>query len=273
MEQNSKERNIENAWDETKYLASNTYKKTTTTIAVISIISALIPPLFIASAIMVVIYFTFLYIKANKALLQHFAKTNGFKYEESAPIKTVSGHLFKLGRSQKITNVLSGQHLGYLIRIFNYQYTIGAGKNQQTYRFTVLEMIFKNIKFPHILLQSKRMLNYRYSGTLGMTKDTEIPLTNQFGDYFNLYSTDGYEIEVLEIFTPDLLFYLQENAKDFNIEFEDNKIYIFDDKLISNKKELNLLFDISKKILSSHGEIITRLHDDFSALHPYYSEK
>lgn len=263
-------RPIESIFDEVKYLAFRVQKKTTTTILIISAVLMFIFPL---SLLILFIYYAFLYDKASKTFMQHFAKINGFLYEEMALRETASGRLFEVGTNRHISHVLSGKYQNYPIRIFNYEYVIGSGKHEQTFHFTVLEISFEKTKFPHILLQSDKMWRHSYRDILGEIKDTKIHIQGHFEDHFKLYATEGYEVEVLEIFTPDLLMYLVEKAKYFNIEFSDNKISIFDDKILSTKKELNLLFDIAKKILGSHGKIIDRLHDDFSALHPYYSDK
>ncbi len=36
------------------------------------------------------------------------------------------------------------------------------------------------------------------------------------------------------------------------------------------KETLNKLFDVGKHIIDSSGAFISRLSDDFAALHPYY---
>ena len=270
MNEGAKERVVENIWDEVKYLAIGVYKKTTIAILIASAVLIFLFPL---SLFIIAVYYGFLYEKASKTFMQHFAKTNGFHYEEMALRETASGRLFGVGTNRHISHVLLGKYQNYPIRIFNYEYVIGSGKHRQTYYFTVLEISFEKTKFPHILLQSDKMWRHSYRDYLGEVKDTQIHVQGQFEDHFKLYATKGYEVEVLEIFTPDLLMYLVEKAKYFNIEFSDNKITIFDDTTLSTKKELDLLFEIAKKILGSHGEIIDRLHDDFSALHPYYKEK
>ncbi|MEK7120806.1 MAG: hypothetical protein AAB840_01825 [Patescibacteria group bacterium] len=266
-------REVNNVWNETKYLAFNVYKKTSITIFIIAIFSLIILPFFIISLSLIPIYVAFLYIKATKQFMRHFAKINGLLYSETAVLESVSGRLFQVGHSQSITNVISGAHLQYPIRIFNYKYTVGSGKHSQTYNFTILEMSFEKTVFPHIILQSKKMWGYAGYDILGNIQDSKIHLVGPFEDVFQLYSENGYEIEVLQIFTPEILSHLQENAKNFSIEFSANHMYIFDDKTLGTMKELNTLFDVSKKILSSNGEIIDRLHDDFSALHPYYQER
>ena len=106
----------------------------------------------------------------------------------------------------------------------------------------------------------------------GLDKDVEIKLDSQFNKSFNLYCTQDYEIETLQIFTSDILLILKDDAPDFSIEFSDNRIYFYDNKVMSKRKELDVLYGIVKEVLTSSGESISRLHDDFTAMHSFYKK-
>jgi hypothetical protein len=208
--------------------------------------------------------------KKHKAFMQNFAKQNNLKYLPELDVKTMSGRLFEVGHSKRASYGIHGEYNKYPIRIFNYHYTVGSGKNSKTCIFTVCEINFENLDFPHIFLKSDSMLRHGIRDSLGQDKDIKISLEEQFDKKFDLYCTQDYEIEALQIFTPKLLDYLVEHGNHFSIEFSKDKVYIYDDKIIRNEKEINQLYTVVKKILDNSGELIKRLDDDFEAMHNSY---
>lgn len=212
------------------------------------------------------------YIK-HRELMQKFASDNNLTYLDKTLSNPPTGRLFNIGRLNESSNVMSGKFDKYPITIFNYQYTIGSGgNNSRTYNFTVCELSIDNIKFPHIFLKSRSMMRHFLQKNFGKDKDVEIKLDTKFNKIFKLYCTQDYEIEALQIFTQDILETLISKAPEFSIEFSDNRIYFYDNKVMSKRKELDVLYGIVKEVLTSSGESISRLHDDFTAMHSFYKK-
>lgn len=67
-----------------------------------------------------------------------FATGLGLDFSIVDPFDTVSfpWAFFKKGSSQKVQNVVWGQHRGRKIRLFDYSYVVSDGKNSQTYTFS-----------------------------------------------------------------------------------------------------------------------------------------
>ena len=204
------------------------------------------------------------------SFMKSFAAENGLKYAPFFAAGDLKGRLFSVSNSELAGNSFSGKHNNTPFRIFNYIYSVGDGKNRRSYKFTVSEIEIEKTIFPYILLQSKSMAKYS-KGSLLKNKDIEISLEENFKKTYKLFAKENYEIEVLEIFTKDLLNFLKENGSHFSIEFADNKIYIYDDRLIHKKKNLSALLDLTKKIIEKTAPLLGRLSDDFSALHAYYN--
>ena len=198
--------------------------------------------------------------------MKGFAAQNGMVYAEHGALEDCRGRLYEIGHSRGVTNTIVGNWNNYPIKLFNYSYTTSSGKSQQRHAFTVLEISFAKIEFPYIFLQAKNMWGF-FAGAFG--QGVEIPLQNK---NFHLSAAKGYEIEALQIFSDQLLEYLAHNAPNFSIEFAENRINIYDDKTLSNKKDLLQLLDAGKHIIDSSGALISRLSDDFAALHPYYKK-
>ena len=68
----------------------------------------------------------------------------------------------------------------------------------------------------------------------------------------------------------DILDFLASTAYNYSIEFSNNKIYIYDDKIIGTYNELDELYQVVKRTIDISGKLIDELHDDFAVLHQYY---
>lgn len=224
--------------------------------------------------ILAVIYFGAIkameFHKKHKVFMQTFAKQNKLEYKQKIDISTLTGRLFDVGHSKTAVYAVIGNYEKYPIRIFNYYYTVGSGKNSSTYRFTTCEISFENMDFPHIFLKSDSMPRHGSQDFWGQDKDVRISIEKEFEDKFNLYCTQDYEIEVLQIFTKDLLSYLVEHGNKFSIEFAKDKIYIYDNTIMRKKEDIDELYGVVKKILDDSGNSIKRLADDFEAMHQSY---
>lgn len=71
-----------------------------------------------------------------------FSTQHGFNYfskdTEDLPSRYSDFNLFNQGHSRKAYNVCTGANHGIKLCLFDYQYTTGSGKNQQTHYRTVL---------------------------------------------------------------------------------------------------------------------------------------
>jgi len=225
--------------------------------------------LMIFSIILIMGYIGYIYDKAQAMFMKQFAEDNGFDYQKTASIETVYGKLFEIGHSRHISNVISGIHKDHPMRIFNYTFTVGYGRNSQTYSFTVLELFFEKVDFPHILLRSKKMSVYR--GLMGKTES--ISLEDEFKRDFDFFVQKGYEIEAMQIFTPETLRIIKEKAAKFSIEFYGKTVCFFDNKKIGKNNDLQELYGVTEKVFDSMSPLLNRLYDDFKVLHKYYRDK
>ncbi len=211
----------------------------------------------------------------HKNLITEFANEMGLDYVESESkayfvLQSLKSRLFRTGHSKTVSNLMVGEIENHPLKIFNYFYTVGSGKSSTRYSFTVSEIEIGETRFPHIFLRSKRMWGYSNRRIFGVNKDTKINLEDEYRKKFSLYCTENYEIEVLQIFTPQLLDYLVEHGNKFSIEFYENKIYVFDNKVIRKKEDLQELYSINKIILSNTDGLLHRLKNDFESLHEVY---
>jgi hypothetical protein len=240
-------------------------------IVAISILLFFIQP--ILPFMILLVYYAYIQSKIHTQFMQQFAATHNFNYERAGTIDMVKGRLFKVGHSHTLSHVISGAYSSHPMKLFNFNYSVGSGKSKRTYYFTVLEITFDKTIFPHILLQSTTMGKFGFSDYSGEVQDAEINLENNFSDNFKLYATKGYEIEVLQIFTKEVLEFLGQKSSKYSIEFAENRMYIYDDLIVTKNPQLNELLEVTQKIFDLIGPLCNRLEDDFRALHPYYKDK
>ena len=128
---------------------------------------------------------------------KQYAADNGYAYTSSEQTASERGLMFREGHSNRAHNILSGNHGSMPVRFLEYTFTVGRGKSSQTYHYTVFEFRFSG-SFPHSYLNyTKDGYNIRPAG--------ELHLPPLLAKTFKLYAPEQYEIEVLQIFTPDVL--------------------------------------------------------------------
>lgn len=262
---------VESVYRTVWHLMWHEYRKKTILLLVFTVpLFLLIPPLpfFVLAGMWI-----YLYLKVEKIFMQQFAEAHGLHYEARAPLDSVAGRLFSAGHSQKISNVFSGVLDGRPLRLFNYQYIIGSGKSSSTYEFTVFELTFAKTEFPHILLFAPTMfVRYGAVDRWGSDKDVRVPLEEGPARDFALYTSEGYQIEALQIFSPETMRFLRERAQNFSIEFSGRRVYLYDDKKILTKVERDTLYAVAQEVFTQLGPLLDRLYNDFAALHPYYGK-
>ena len=250
-------------------------KTLTKLIILISILLLLLNPIFGAVAFLV--YVGFIKAILHKDFISRFAKNNNFIFEEKmnvADLENLNARLFRYGRSPRAYNVMTkkDKDSNYPIQIFNFSCVVGSGKNSQALLFTVAKTEFEKTNFPHIFLKSEKMRKHSSTDFFGIDKDVKISLEKEFEDSFDLYCTQDYEIEVLQIFTKEVLEDLTKFQNKFSIEFAKNKIYVYRDKTLKKEEGILELLSIVDKILEKAGPLINRLHDDFGTINEAYGK-
>ncbi len=220
------------------------------------ILVGIIPVLFFILIFGGIILAIVMVIKRRK-MLKDFALLNGYTYSRSGNIDTIPSLYLKIGHSRYISNVIAGKYKESPIKFFDFQSTIGYGKHRRQVNFSVFEIEYKS-ELKRFLLLSRKM---RFSsGNLydGFENGfgREIKLEGDFHKYFTLYVPEDYEIEVFQIFTPDIMVKFIDLAQNFTFEFTGNKILIYTRGLIYKKEKLNKVHELAKILVD---ELATKL--------------
>jgi hypothetical protein len=185
--------------------------------------------------------------KIIKAFIEQFASANGFTYAPSGDLEGLDGQLFQVGESKSVSNVVSGTHQNFPLRFFYYSYAEGHGKDRHVYEFTVCEIEYQRA-LPHILMEKESFLGSALSSRGGMEK---LKFANDFDAHFSVYVNRGYEIEALEIFTPEVLEALLARANNFEFEFVGQHLFIYTKGYITTRKRLEELHELGDYLIST----------------------
>lgn len=188
-----------------------------------------------APSLIVIFYASFVQGQIRTLFWRQFAELNGWKYEDYGDPEQESGIMFRQGHSRHISYCVEGTVDERHFRIFSYNFTIGSGQNKEGYYYTVFAFKF-NGSFPHIYLNNR---NNSYNIKIGET----IPLSGEFERTFSLSSPKKYEIESLEIFTPELLVNLLDNNFSHDVELVNQEVLIFTEGQINNFEKLEKEFN------------------------------
>lgn len=130
--------------------------------------AGLLLPLFVA-ILAVAGWFVWKAEKKRRAAFGAWAAERGFRYahQHDASVRAEYGFLDRLqiGHSRRGYHVLRGEWRGRRAAAFQFQYTIGSGKNQHTVRFAVA-LLHLERPFPELLIGPENFL-HRFAGVFG----------------------------------------------------------------------------------------------------------
>ena len=212
--------------------------------------------IFIVAAILIFGGFAAWYIKrAGKKRTEAYAlqaESLGLEFSENRDelIHRISNfRLCKVGRAKRVRNVLSGDAGDVAISIFDYQYTIGSGKNTRTSRQTVILLESANINAPDFSMRAQGFFD-KFGKVLGF-QDIDFETHPTFSKMFVLQGPE--ETLVRNFFSPELLEFF-ETMPNSSVEGQQGKIIIYRQNKLAAPEEL-------KTKLASAYEIYGRIVD------------
>jgi len=199
-----------------------------------------------------IIYGQFAVSRARRRFWQSFAKDHDWKFQPKGSWQKERALMFTTGHSKKMRNIVSGKLAGHRLRIFEYQYSTGSGKNQKTYYYTIFEAHFSG-HFPHLYLNN--LDNSHSAGTPGH----RLPLPNEFEQQFHLYGPEQYEIEALEIFAPNILELLLHMQFPYDVELVEQELLVFTRTRIHSRSQLEEKLAPAERLLHAIAPKLNRM--------------
>lgn len=159
--------------------------------------------------------------------------------------------LFSRGRRKKITNIIGkkSEMLEVDYRLFDYQYTIRAGKHSKTFRQTVFFVRSKELGLPQFFMEPERL--FRKIGKYLGLEDIDFEEYPQFSDQYWLEGEDEWQVrkamsdEVLHFFTIE---------KDWSLEGINYYMIFYKKNTILPTENLASFYERGKHIVKLFSE-------------------
>ena len=222
------------------------------------------PSLLIVGLVVFSLYIGIYYGRAKKRFFEKLITKNNLHRKKKIPFQDFKSNLVNVPGSKRIHDVLMGSYKDKKARLIYYSYTVRSGEHSITYPFTIMEVFYNDISFPHTLLHhSKR--RFLYSGRHGKKRKDEvkIKLEAEFAKDYTLYIKDGYGIEAMQIFKEDFLRFLIEERCNFSIELSEDRMYIYTEGFINDKEKMRDFKTLTKEeFLESYSYLTEEEYDN-----------
>lgn len=239
-------------------------------VSIVTILLSLNLTIFVI-AFYIVIYFTAKQTLERRRFLQKYASTRNLEYAETLKKEDLTGRLFRTINTHYDSAFIFGEYHSFPVKMMYYSYSIQRGRQRIVYDFTVTEVTMGQNVFPYILLQKNIMKKHQDSDILGDDKDVQVSLA-AFDGIYSLYTTSKYEIEALQICTPEFVELFHKSPLQLSVEFGGNHVYIYTQSRLSTEKDLDELYSTTKTVIEKFGNFLLRMENDYRALHEVYKK-
>jgi hypothetical protein len=142
--------------------------------------------------------------------------------DETVMSEHAAFHLFMQGRSRKIRNLLRGTVRESNIAIFDYQYTVGAGKHQQTHSQTVISLQLQGRNLPVFTMRPENV--FHKLGSMMGYQDIDFESNPLFSKKYLLRGPDDAAIR--GVFTSRVLMFF-ESEPGLCVEADGRKLIVY----------------------------------------------
>jgi len=130
--------------------------------------------------------------------------------------------LFNHGHSKKLKNVISGQVRDRDLRLFDYQYTTGGGKNSHTWKQTVALFPRAGERLPELLLAPENL--FHKIGQVFGYQDIDFDTSPDFSSHYLLRGPD--EMAIRSAMSADALAFFGQH-QGWHVEVKDRTVGIY----------------------------------------------
>jgi hypothetical protein len=203
---------------------------------------------------------TFFVRKDEQAKLRmlKFALDNHLEYRAARALPPTEPIMFNIGNMRYQNNSLSTNTAMFA----DYHYTVGSGKSQRTYSFNYMQIKLPRA-VPHLFLNSRKNAVNPNSLAYEVQK---LRLEGDFGKHFELLAPPGYQVDALQIFTPDVMGALMDHGQDYDFELIDDHLYVYQNPTTSpvslySEAELRKFWEAVYQIAAELGHQTRRYSD------------
>ena len=182
---------------------------------------------------------------------KHFATDKGWEYNKGESLNKERGLMFGVNRFPLARNVITGEFAGLPLRFFEYFFNVEQGRTSKSYFYTVFEFRFPG-SFPHLYL------NYKQD-SYNIKPGKELPLPGELGKKFHLYAPEQYEIEALQVFSPDVLALIEDLDWKCDIELVDQELIVYHSGYVNSRGQLEMEFGKATALVSRLRPTLDRM--------------
>jgi hypothetical protein len=201
--------------------------------------------------------------KARSKLIQQFAQAHGYSYVGDQALHHFEGSVLAArdGHSRRSSDMVVGSLGETPFKLFQFEYTIGHSKHSQIHQHSVMHLATKS-RLPHLIIDSKQFNTIKFD----YHNSQLLQLEGDFNRYFRIYGPKKYEMEVLQILTPDVMAQLIDKSNLFDVELINNSVYIYSKEYIDTREKLEALHELATTLIAELGN---KLHNfRLTDIHP-----
>ncbi len=164
--------------------------------------------------------------RLRREAIEKFAAESGltFSSEDTEQFRTrlLEFQFFKEGRAQRVFNLLRAEAEGVRLSVFDYQFTIGSGKNQSTHRQSVLVVESSSLHLPPLTVRPESLFD-AIANVFGF-RDIDFEDSPEFSRRFVLKSPS--EVLTRKLFDAEVFQFFVER-RDVALEANDSRMVYY----------------------------------------------
>jgi hypothetical protein len=157
------------------------------------------------ACLVLVVYLIIRREKKRREALREKAQMLGFTYTQKAELNEIGKagefHLFNIGHSKRIRNLLERDDGGVQTWLYDYRYTTGGGKHSRTHVQTVFQFESAHLKLPAFILRPENVF-HKIGQSFGY-RDIDFEPFPEFSRRYLLRGED--EAAIRKLFNQELI--------------------------------------------------------------------
>ena len=153
--------------------------------------------------------------------LLRFALDNGFRYAATREPSQEQGMMFGMSSPTVVSDTLTISD-ALSISAYNYTYSYG-GRGDTTY-YVNFAKIRLSRSVPSIYIDGKKNMIGIDVSNFAVQK---VNLEGDFGNYFSVYAPPQYQVDALQLLTPDVMALLSDHGTNYDYELVDGYLYVY----------------------------------------------
>lgn len=198
------------------------------------------------------------FARRRRDALNAVAESLQFSFSTEAPDFLVESlrplHLFSRGRKRKVMNVLSGKRNDVDVKVMDYRFTTGSGKNRKRHSQTLVLFESENLQFPTFFIRPENLFHKIGSAVIGY-QDIDFESHPAFSKRYLLRGPD--EEAIRNCFSNEFLSSF-ERLKGMCMECDGNRIVYYRHGRRLPPKQLLSFLDEAIEALELLGNISLR---------------